>query len=213
MELLSGLAAKADPRHAALVVIDMQNDFVSDGGFFHKVGADVATIQREVIPRLTRLVDAARTAGVPVIWVQAIYDAPVLSAPMLERNQRLGMTMERCLTGSWGAAFVIPPQEGEPVVVKHRYSAMVKPDLGDLLARMGVQSLLLTGVATDTCVESTGRDAYFRDWYTTVVADCCGAYSLADHEAALRRFHRDYGETPESDAVIACWEGARQAAE
>ncbi len=211
--LLSGLAAKANPAHAALLVIDVQNDFVADGGFFHRVGADVAAIQAEVLPRLRRLIDGVRAAGLPVIFVRAIYDESVLSAPMRERNARLGMTMPRCISGSWGAEFCgVAPEPGETVITKHRYSAMVGTSLRDEIDRRGIRSLLLTGVATDTCVESTGRDLYFRDYYVTVVSDCCGAFSATDHEAALQRFHRDYGETVSCDAVLASLAGTSDAA-
>lgn len=203
--LLSTLDQKVAPSHAALVVVDVQNDFVADGGFFDKIGADVKTVQ-QAIPRLVRLIDRARAAGVPVIFVQAIYDAQYLSAPMRERNQRRGVEMPRCLTGTWGADFyLVRPLPGEPVVIKHRYSAMPNTGLRAVLEEHGVRSLLLTGVATDTCVESTGRDAYFLDYYVSIVADCCGAANEADHAGALKRFDRDYGAIMTADEVVAAW--------
>lgn len=151
--LLRTLAEKADARHSALLVIDVQNDFVASGGFFDKVGGDVVTLQRRLVPNLLRLIDAARQAGVQVIFVQAIYDPEFLSDPMRERNARLNMELPRCLTGSWGAEFYqVRPLPGEPVIIKHRYSAMVGTPLLDLLGQRGIRSLLLAGVATDTCV-------------------------------------------------------------
>ena len=204
-ELLSTLAQKVSPAHAALLVIDVQNDFVANGGFFDRIGADVKTIQRVIAP-LARLLDCAREAGVPVIFIQAIYDAQYLSAPMRERDLRVGRRMPRCLTGSWGADFhVIAPRPDEPVVIKHRYSAFTNPELDDLLKRRGIRSLLLAGVATDTCVESTGRDAYFIDYYVTLVADCCAGATERDHHVALERFERDYGAVVNSADVIEVW--------
>ena len=205
-ELLMRLDQKIDPMHCALVVIDVQNDFAASGGFFDKIGADLKPIQTERVPALLRLIAAARNAGVLVIFVQAIYDREYLSEPMRERNARLGMEMPRCLTGSWGADFFeVRPEAGEPVVIKHRYSAMVNTGLGDILERRKVRSLLLTGIATDTCVESLGRDAYFLDYYVTVVADCCGAATQQDHVGALRQFSRDYGQVVNSSEVTAIW--------
>lgn len=210
-DLLVGLGAKADPRHCALVVIDVQNDFVADGGFFANRGADVATIQTSVIPRLQSLIAAAREAGVLVVFVQAIYDDEYLSAPMRERNLRVGATKSRCLTGSWGADFyAVCPAPDEPVVIKHRYSAALNTGLLPLLRERGISSLLLTGVATDTCVESTGRDAYFLDHYVTLVADCCGAFSAQDHLGALARFRRDYGDVVESADIMSLWQGSNR---
>ena len=205
-ELLLALDQKLDPRHCALVVVDVQNDFAADGGFFDSLGADLKPIQNERVPSLLRLIAEARAAGVLVIFVQAIYDPGDLSAPMRERNARLGLERPRCLTGSWGADFFrVSPRVGEPVVVKHRYSAMVNTPLRSILEQHGIRSLLLTGIATDTCVESLGRDAYFLDYYVTIAADCCGAASEQDHLGALKRFTRDYGQVVLSAQVIDIW--------
>jgi ureidoacrylate peracid hydrolase len=200
------LEQKAAPANAALLVVDVQNDFVADGGFFDRIGADIKTIQR-AIPSVVKLVDCAREAGVLVVFVQAIYDPQYLSAPMRERNLRCKLEMPRCLTGSWGADFyALRPRPGEPVVIKHRYSAFPNTELDELLKGRGIRSLLLSGVATDTCVESTGRDAYFIDYYVTLVADCCGAFREPDHLGALERFERDYGAVVSSAEIIATWE-------
>jgi len=205
-ELLLRLDQKVDPKHCALVAIDVQNDFAADGGFFDKVGADLKPIQTERVPALLRLITEARRTGVLVIFIQAIYDPEYLSAPMRERNARLGMEIPRCLAGSWGADFFeVRPEAGEPIVIKHRYSAMVNTGLNDILEKRKIRSLLLTGIATDTCVESLGRDAYFIDYYVTVVADCCGAASEQDHLGALKRFSRDYGQVVASSDVIEIW--------
>ncbi|ABD07814.1 Isochorismatase hydrolase [Rhodopseudomonas palustris HaA2] len=206
--LLRNLADKTDPRHAALLVIDVQNHFAAPGGFFDRIGADLGVVQRERVPNLLRLIYAARRAGVLVIFVQAIYDPEHLSDAMRERNARIGSELPRCRSGTWGAEFYrVAPEPGEPVVIKHRYSAMVGPQLPELLRDRGIRSLLLTGIATDTCVESAGRDAYFRDYYVTLVGDCCGAASDEDHRGALKRFHRDYGAVVDADDVIATWQG------
>jgi ureidoacrylate peracid hydrolase len=206
LNLLTTLEQKTFPAIAALLVIDVQNDFVAEGGFFAKVGADVSAIQRRTIPPLLKLIEAARAADVLVVFVKAIYDSPVLSAPMLERNARTGKDQPRCITGSWGAEFYsVRPLQNEPIIVKHRYSAMINTGLDKLLKENNIESLLLTGVSTDTCVESTGRDAYFMDYYVTLISDCCGAMNDADHRGALARFDRDYGAVATSEEVIELW--------
>jgi ureidoacrylate peracid hydrolase len=205
--LLTTLEQKADPGWAALLVIDVQNDFAADGGFFDQIGADVRSIQAMAIPSLIRLVESARAAGILIVFVQAIYDAKDLSAPMQERNRRRHVEMPRCLTGSWGADFHgVRPAPGEPVVIKHRYSAMHSTELDAILKRHGIRSLLLSGISTDTCVESTGRDAHFMDYYVTLVADCCGAFDESDHLGAIKRFDRDYGAVVTSGDLISTWE-------
>jgi ureidoacrylate peracid hydrolase len=211
-DLLTTLGQKAAPERAALLVIDVQNDFVAKNGFFHKVGANIAAIQRAV-PPLLRLIDKAREADVLIVFVQAIYDPERVSAPMRERNLRRGMEIPRCLTGSWGADFYgVRPLPSEPVVIKHRYSAFTNPELKALLDRHSIRSLLLTGVSTDTCVESTGRDFYFADYYVTLIADCCAAANEQDHTVALTRFDRDYGAVVSSAEVIEAWQTQQRSA-
>jgi ureidoacrylate peracid hydrolase len=205
-QLLTSLEQKVSPEHTALVVVDVQNDFVAEGGYFHQVGGDVSTIQKFTIPPLLRLIDKARDAGVLVVFIQAIYDDQYLSAPMRERDLRTNREMPKCQSGTWGADFfAVRPLLGEPVVIKHRYSGMINTGLDAVLRQCGIKSLLLTGVATDTCVEATARDAYFIDYYVTLVQDCCGALDEEDHRGALKRFSRDYGAVVTSSDVIDAW--------
>jgi len=204
-ELLLTLEQKVAPAHAALLVVDVQNDFLAEGGFFHRAGYDLSNA-RAAIPPLGGLIQEARRAGVPVIFIRAIYDPEYLSGPMRERNRRRNLEMPRCLTGTWGADFFeVGPLAGEPIVVKHRYSAFAGTELDRLLGPRGVLSLLLAGVATDTCVESTARDAYFRDYYVTMVADCCGAVTEQDHRGALARADRDFATVATSAEIIQAW--------
>src|SRR5258708_37362493 len=102
-ELLMRLDQKVDPKHCALVVIDVQNDFAASGGFFDKIGADLKPIQTERGPALLRFIAEARKAGVLAIFVQAIYDPDYLSEAMRERHAPRGWGRPRCLSGSWGA--------------------------------------------------------------------------------------------------------------
>jgi ureidoacrylate peracid hydrolase len=90
---------------------------------------------------------------------------------------------------------------------------MIRTELDALLKRHGVKSLLMTGVATDTCVESTARDAYFIDYYVTLVEDCCGAANAEDHAGACKRFARDYGPVVTAAEVIATWQTAAVASD
>jgi ureidoacrylate peracid hydrolase len=205
-DLLVSLAQKSTPGTAALVVVDVQNDFCADDGYFGKVGADVKVVQR-MVPNLQRFIERARAAGVLVVFVQAIYDAQYVSEPMRERNLRKNREMSRCLTGSWGADFYgVRPKPGDEIVIKHRYSGIINTELDAVLKKHGIRSLLMTGVATDTCVESTARDAYFIDYYVTLVKDCCGAFNDQDHVGALARFDRDYGPVVTASEIVACWE-------
>ena len=203
--LLTTLPQRAAPAHAALIVVDVQNDFLADDGFVARKGGDMTHL-RASVPPLVRLIDAARQAGVLVVFVQAIYDDEYLSDAMRDRNRRTGLEVDRCTTGSWGADFYeVRPAPGEPVVVKHRYSAFMGTELDHVLKARGVRSLLLTGVVTDVCVESTARDGYFLDYYVTLVEDCCGAQTPDDHAGTLRRCRRDWGVVATTEEVIGTW--------
>ena len=204
-ELLSTLEQKVSPAHAALLVVDVQNDFVADWRILSP-GRRGREEDPAIDPAAVQLIDRAREAGVLVVFIQAIYDPQYVSPPMRERDIRVGRTMSRCLTGSWGAELVIAPRPGDEVVIKHRYSAFAHTELDELLKRRGIRSLLLTGVSTDTCVESTGRDGYFIDYYVTMVKDCCAGASDRDHSVAVERFERDYGPAVNSADVIDAWE-------
>ena len=204
--LLSTLDQKAAPGNAAVIVVDVQNDFVADGGFFASIGADVQKLQRSVIPTLDRFLKKARDAKVLVVFIQAIYDEQYRSDAMLERKLRMRNDRWPCISGTWGAEFFgVAPLPGDPVVIKHRYSGMLNTGLNALLRGHGVTSLLMTGIATDTCVDCTARDAYFMDYYVSIVSDCCGALSEDDHTSALKRFARDYGEVVSSQDVMEAW--------
>ena len=162
----------------------------------------LSTLEQKVSPAYAALLVIDREAGVLVIFIQAIYDPQYLLAPMRERDLHVGARMPRCLMGSWGADFhVVARRANEPVVIKHRYSAFANSELDDLLKRHGIRNLLLAGVATDTCAESTGRDAYFIGYYVTLVADCCAGAAERDHRVAL-----DYGAVVNSPDVIEAWQ-------
>jgi ureidoacrylate peracid hydrolase len=205
-KLLTTLKQKVSRENAALLVVDVQNDFVASGGFFESIGGDVAFLQQKTVPSLLRLIDKAREFGILIVFIKAIYDEQYRSAPMQERKLRLKNDRWPCLSNTWGAElYAVQPLPGEPIVIKHRYSGMIGTELDSVLKRHGVKSLLMTGVATDTCVEGTARDAYFMDYYVSLVSDCSGALNEADHLSALPRFARDYGLVVTSDEIISAW--------
>ena len=112
-----------------------------------------------------------------------------------------------CLEGSWGAEFYrVEPEAGEPVVIKHRYSAFVDTDLELILRSRGIKTLVLCGVASNVCVESTARDGYMRDYYIVLVDDCSAAYDPAKHAATLSNIAHHFGVVVTADEVIDAWQ-------
>jgi ureidoacrylate peracid hydrolase len=205
------LADKLEPARAALLVVDVQNDFCSPDGYFGRIGNDLSAVAA-MMPRLHALIDAARAAGALVVFVQAIYDEHVLSAPWRERNVRCDLEVPRCLTGSWGADFhEVKPQPGDVVVQKHRYSAFIDTPLDMILRARGVETLVVTGVASNVCVESTARDGFMKDYYIVFPADASATTSKAAHEATLQNIRDYFGVVVYAADVVAAWRDGRRA--
>lgn len=178
----------AAPAHSAVVVIDMQNDFCSPDGYFHRRGLDLSMI-RAIIPNLKSFFDEARASGVPVIFVQQTTgtDGASDSGAWLRLKTRGGSDGQYTLVGSWGHAIIdeLQPTAEDVVVQKTRSSAFTGTDLATLLRRMGISTLVLTGTTTQGCVESTARDATFHDFYAVVPTDLVASTREDLHEASL----------------------------
>lgn len=210
---LTTLADKVHPSHAALIVIDVQNDFCATGGFVANGGRDVSLVQ-QMAKRLPELINRARAARVAVVFVRCSYssdDNRYLSDVWLEqaaRRQGGGYTLSPvCQEGTWGAEFYdgIAPASGDIVIVKHRYSAFHGTELELVLRSRGVRTVVLTGVSTHVCVETTAREAFVRDFYTIVVGDCSAAYSQQEHETSLAVIDRFFGEIATLDDLRPLW--------
>src|SRR3990172_9578342 len=151
--------SRVDPRSTRLLVIDVQNDFLADGGWFDRHGEDLKPM-RDAVDNILELLPIARSAGVQPIFVRATYDRIWLSPPMLERHARVGLDVDHSQEGTWGAEFYkVQPEPGEMIITKHRYSAFIDTPLNTLLRAQGVENLIFTGVTSNVCVESTARDA------------------------------------------------------
>ena len=205
--LFRTLAEKVDPKHTALVVVDVQNDFCAGGGFFDNAGWDLSMIQA-MAPRLDSFIPQAREAGVTTVFVQAIYDQPYLSPAWIEKRTKRSSRKGLCLSGTWGADFyVVKPQPEDVVVTKHRFSAFVGSNLDLVLRSKGIRTVLATGVATNVCVESTARDACQLDYSVVLLEDCCATNNEQAHIATLQNVERYFGEVRSSEEVAAAWQG------
>lgn len=201
------LADRIDPKTTAVVVVDVQNDFCHSDSPLAKIGMDMTAAQ-EMVPHLLQLIDSARGAGATIVWVKMVHSENTVSPVTLEHRLRTRPNAEMiCVEGSWGTElYRVEPEPGEPIVIKHRYSAFVDTDLQLILRSRGITSLILTGVATNVCVESTARDAYMRDYYVTFVDDCSAAYDQAKHDATLRNMADHFGVVVTSDDVMDAWQ-------
>jgi ureidoacrylate peracid hydrolase len=221
---LGSLAQKVQPTHSALLVVDMQNDFCASGGLISKDGRDIAPAQ-DLAARLPAFIQSARDAGVMVVFIRCIYTSEqnfYLSDVWLEqaaRKREGGYTrIPVCRSGSWEGDFYgdVRPQPGDVVVSKHRYNAFHNTDLDLILRSNGIRTVVLTGVVTNVCVETTAREAFVRDYYVVAVDDGCAAYVAVDHVASMSNIDRFFGEVSTIKQISALWAdstGAKVAAE
>jgi ureidoacrylate peracid hydrolase len=207
MEILKTLKDRCDPRYAALIVVDVQNDFVSPDGSAGKRGDDVGAAMA-MIPNLTGLIDQARKVGLTIVYIRTTHSDWTDTASWIYRtSQKSGLST--CREGTWGAEFYdgIAPLPSERVVIKHRYSAFINTDLNTVLKARGIQSILVCGVATNVCVETTARDGYMYDYYVTMIDDCSAAYDAKLHMSTLENIRRHFGLVASSHQIIESWSG------
>ena len=210
MLVLRSLKERCDPQWAALLVVDVQNDFVSPKGSAAQRGDDVSAA-RAMVPRLIRLIDEARRVSLTVIYIKTTHSEWTDTPSWIYRKSQ-EKALSTCREGTWGAEFYegISPLPQERVVIKHRYSAFINTDLNTVLRAKGIESVLVTGVATNVCVETTARDAYMYDYYVTMVSDCAAAYDPKLHESTLENIRHHFGAVASSDEIIQTWQGLQQ---
>jgi ureidoacrylate peracid hydrolase len=207
MEVLKTLKERCDPRCAALIVVDVQNDFVSPEGSAGKRGDDVGAAIA-MVPNLMLLIEEGRRVGLTIIYIRTTHSEWTDTPSWIYRtSQKSGLNT--CREGSWGAEFYegISPLPSERVVIKHRYSAFINTDLNTVLKARGIQSVLVCGVATNVCVETTARDGYMYDYYVTMIDDCSAAYDAKLHMGTLENIRRHFGLVASSSEIIETWSG------
>ena len=181
----------------ALLVVDMQNDFCAEDGFLSRARAASGgpAVQAEdnvrVADNIGVLAEAARKAGAPVVWIRSIYDFKYLApAHIAKRGGKEGL----CMEGSWGADFFrVRPQPGDVVVTKHTFSGFHGTDLHEQLQSRGVRTLVMTGVATNVCVDSTLREGFFLGYHIVVAEDGVASSNRAGHEGTLSTVRVNFG--------------------
>lgn len=203
-----------DPARTALLAIDLQVDFLSEDGYFARKGYDPAPL-RAVIPVIGQLTDAARAAGVRVIWTRQGYRADLADVAPYDRwrNARAGIPLAAgdgasLLRGSAGYDIVpeLVPQEGDFIVDKTANGAFYETDLDLILRAQGITNLIFTGCTTDVCVHTTLREANDRKYQCLLVEDACTSGDAYAHAAAVHMVTVEdgiFGVVADSAAVIA----------
>lgn len=205
-----------DLARTAVVVVDMQNAFAAKGGMFDLAGHDISGAA-PVIDANRKLLDAARKAGVRVIYLQMTYQPDLSDGGGPESpnyHKELGLIMMRekpdlkgkLLTeGGWDWRIVdeLAPEDGDYVVKKTRYSGFAGTSLDNYLRANDIRYLLFTGIATNVCVESTARDAFFGEFWPVLVEDAMN-HAGPDfvRDATLWNFEHVFGWVSDTESVI-----------
>jgi ureidoacrylate peracid hydrolase len=212
-----------DPARSAVIVVDMENDFAAKGGMFDRAGADIFGAQKAVAPT-AKVLAAARQAGLKIIYLKMGYrpDLSDLGAPdSVNRTRHLkfgvgqkilapdGRESRILIRDTWDTDIVpeLKPQAGDIVIYKTRFSGFYQTDLDATLKKLGIKYLIVTGVTTSICVESTVRDAMFRDYLCVLLRDCMSepiGHDLprTNHEASLLNAEVLLGWVSDSDQFV-----------
>ncbi len=219
-----------DLARTAVIVVDMQNDFGAEGGMFARAGIDILPIRNAIGPT-TAVLTAARKAGLRVVYLKMEFradlsDVGAPDSPNWIKHQPLrvgervtapdGTEGRILIRDTWNTEILseLRPQAGDIVVSKHRYNGFHGTDLDAILQGLGIKYLVFTGCTTSVCVESTMRDAMFRDYCCVLLADCTAepigaGLPRSNHEASLLVLQVLFGWVSESAGLIKALEGQR----
>lgn len=188
---------------AALIVIDVQNDFCHSQGAFAKRNVDLSHVQKKAVPNLISLINKWREYKLPIIFVRTIHNDWTNSTSWLGRMGGLVEKIPICVPNSRGAEFYeVKPKNSDYIVTKHRYSAFVGTDINLILRSKGIETLLFTGTVTNVCVETTARDGFNLDYNVILVEDCCGAYFPEEHASTLNNISKYFGIVADSKTIM-----------
>ncbi len=208
---------EVDASKAAVVVVDMQNAFASKGGLLDIAGVNISGAA-PVVKTIALVLDSARSRGIPVVHLQMGYkpDQSNTGGPnspnwhkelaMTLMNRRPELRGKLLTEGTWDFRIVdeLKPQSQDLVVVKTRYSGFAGTPLDSMLRTRGIHYLFFAGIATNVCVESTLRDAYFLDYWPILLSDgAMQAGPQAAHEATIYNVEMFFGWTLKSADFLA----------
>ena len=185
-----------DPRQVALLVIDMQRDFCSEGGYAQTAGLDFSPL-RAIVPAVKTVLTAARETGITIIFTREghLPDLSDCSEAKLQRSKNGGAEIGSAgplgrllVRGEYGQGIIseLTPLANEFAFDKPGYSAFPQTELQEILSRRNISQLIFTGVTTEVCVHSTLRDAVDRGYRCITVSDACASPDPQLHDAALR---------------------------
>ena len=212
-----------DPKHTALLIIDMQNGLASLEGYAARQGDVSVSHQRSILPKLQSVLESARSSGVRVVHVQVVFDENMASTspasiydgarmrnfgdywghPRIKgKEENRGILID----GTWESEIIpeLEPLANEFIVKKHRNSAFVNTIMNQVLRSNAIESLVVTGTTSAGCVLATVLDASWYDYYTVVASDCIADCFPKRHEAGVAILSERF-DMPTADEIIGVW--------
>lgn len=211
-DILRTIQEQVNPIHTALIIVDVQNDFVHPELGARAKGANLwmdAPLYPRMVEKLGTLLEEARKSNCLIIFLQDIEDSQYISDVYASHMQQSGSFGKLCQSGTYGADFYgdIRPTDSvkEITVTKHRYSGFSGTNLDLVLRSNNIRTVIVTGVVTSCCVESTARDAFLNDYYTVTAGDACADGDSNAHEATLSALAKYFGFVTTVDTLTEIW--------
>jgi len=212
-----------EPSKTAVIVVDMENDFAAKGGMFDRAGIDISGAQK-VIPAIAKILVGARAAGIKIVYLKMGYQ-PDLSdlgaSDSVNRTRHLKLGVGQTIRApdgrqsrvlvrdTWDTDIVneLKPHAEDITLYKTRFSGFYQTQLDEVLKKLGIKYLIITGVTTSICVDSTVRDAMFRDYLCVLLKDCMSEpigsnLQRTNHEASLLGAEVLLGWVSDSEAFL-----------
>lgn len=191
----------------AVLVIDMQNDFCNDEGRLAQQGGNIQMI-KSIIPGLNTFLNEARKKGAHICWIKHINSDLTMSEAWLRKRSELGRNKKTlCEDGTWGSEIVKPlsVHKNDIVIKKHRHGAFYKTDLDIYLRTMKIKNLVITGISTNACVDTTIREAYSHDYFVYVPVDLVATSMSEFHEPFLENANRYFATLVNTEKLLNDW--------
>jgi ureidoacrylate peracid hydrolase len=222
-----------DISKTVVIVVDMQNDFASKGGMFDLAGIDISMVP-SAVGSTKKVLAAARDAGIKIVYIKMGYRPDLSDAGTPDSPNRLkhlplrigeavrapdGSESRILVRDTWNTDILsdLAPHADDITIYKTRFSGFYQTDLDGILKRLGAKYLIVTGLSTSVCVESTIRDAMFRDYSCVLLADCTGEpighdLPTSNHDASLLVIQTLFGWVSGADAFLRALEARTGAA-
>lgn len=196
--------------NAALIIVDMQNDFIHDNGFVRKSSQEAGIPKSSLdllkipIPNIKKLAECFRKNGKEVIYIYTAWESDYSDVAIPLKKLAGAKEMRALVKGSWGAQIIeeLTPHETDHIVMKKAYGAFFQTPLDRILRNLGIKILVMTGVATNYCVETTSREAVAYGYDVIMVNDATATFDPEGHHATMKVIATGFGEVMSTEEVL-----------